>query len=136
MKNFLAILPALPLVTLSAIYLTGFPAQAIPASQGKCADTAISTTTANGAQAIPGMNVSVNNATGSTVRYVVNISADAGIDPNAELRVSYSINGSPPQENVFGPANFINNAQFTKLDILWLLSLLAQVRILFNLTGA
>jgi hypothetical protein len=41
-------------------------------------------------------------------RAVVGVSANAGVDIDAELRLAYSVDGGPVQENVFGPANLAN----------------------------
>ena len=43
---------------------------------------------------------------------IVQLSADTGVDPGAEVRVAYSVDGGPPQEGVFGPANLANHQEF------------------------
>ncbi len=53
----------------------------------------------------------MNNGT-SARQAIVQVSADMGVDPDAEVRLAYAIDGGRPQEGVFGPANFANNQQF------------------------
>jgi hypothetical protein len=76
-----------------------------------CAFDTASTAAPNPAQAIPGLAVTVNNGTRARNALVV-VSANAGIDVDAEIRLAYSIDGGPPQENVFGPANLANHQQY------------------------
>jgi hypothetical protein len=42
----------------------------------------------------------------------VQITANAGVDEAAEIRLAYAIDGGAPQENVFGPANLANHQEF------------------------
>jgi hypothetical protein len=85
--------------------------QALPASQGSCAFNSIQTNSNAGAQDIPGLSVTVNN--GAQAREaIVQLSADTGVETNAEVRVSYRVNGGAPQEDVFGPANLANHQEF------------------------
>jgi hypothetical protein len=102
-------------ISLMALNLyTGFlvaPANAIPAPQAACSGSVARTTVANGFQAIPGLTVTVDN--GNTARRaIVQVSADMGVDPDAEVRLAYVIDGGSPQEGVYGPANFANHQQF------------------------
>lgn len=114
MKKFIATLSALPLITVSATYLMGLPAQALPSSQGRCSGADFSITAANGFQPIPGLGVSVNNTTGTTKSYVVRFVADTFVENQAEVRIAYAIDGGPPQEGAFGPKNFANFQQFSE----------------------
>jgi hypothetical protein len=71
----------------------------------------LTTTSANPAQPIPGLTVTVSN--GNTARRaVVTLSANTGVDPNAEVRLTYSIDGAPPQENAYGPASLASHHQY------------------------
>jgi hypothetical protein len=85
--------------------------QALPSPQGRCAFDSIQTNSTTAPQDIPGLSVTVNN--GSVARNaIVQLSADTGVDTNAEVRVSYRIDGGPPREDVFGPANLANHQEF------------------------
>src|SRR5260370_4423717 len=79
--------------------------------RSSCAFDTASTAAPNPAQAIPGLAVTVNNGTRSRNALVV-VSANAGIDADAEIRLAYSIDGGPPPENVFGPANLANHQPY------------------------
>jgi hypothetical protein len=76
-----------------------------------CAGNAISYSAPNAAQPIPGLATTINNGS-SPRRAVVAISANLGVDIDAEVRVSYSVDGIVPQENVFGPANLANHQEY------------------------
>lgn len=76
-----------------------------------CASSAISTTSTAGAAAIPGLAVSVNGG-GATRQAIVEVSANLGIDVDAEVRLAYSVDGQPAQENAYGPANLANPQQY------------------------
>ena len=84
-------------------YALGSPVSAIPNPQENCAFNSLSITTADGTPAIPGLAVTVNNTTANTQRAIVQLSADLGVDDQAEVRVSYQVDGGAPQEDVFGP---------------------------------
>ena len=43
---------------------------------------------------------------------LVRLSADIGVDPGAEVRIAYSIDGGPPR--IFGPTNFANHQEFSE----------------------
>jgi hypothetical protein len=76
-----------------------------------CAGNAVSYSAPNAAQPIPGLTVAVNNG-GSSRRAVVTLSANLGVDVDAEVRVAYSVDGIAAQENVFGPANLANHQEY------------------------
>jgi hypothetical protein len=86
-------------------------AEAIPPPQARCAFGFIQTNSSNAAQPISGLSVTVNNGTAARTA-IVQLSADTGVDTNAEVRVSYSVDGGPPQEDTFGPANLANHQEF------------------------
>lgn len=94
-----------------AVAVTSGTAEAIPNPQESCAFNAVTVKTSQGAQPIPGTAVTINNGDQSR-KVVVEFSADMGVDPGAEVRLSYSIDGKPPQEDVYGPANIANHAEF------------------------
>jgi hypothetical protein len=101
-------------VATTAAYLFGAMArsvEAIPLPQSRCAFNSISTSSNNPPQAIPGSSVTVNNGSVGR-RALVQFSADTGVETGAEVRISYSIDGGPPREDTFGPANLANHQEF------------------------
>jgi hypothetical protein len=85
-------------------------AEAVPAAQRSCASNVIQTKASDGWTST-GLSATVRN--GSKPRHVIaQLASDAGIDPDAEIRVGYSIDGGPVQEHTYGPANFANNTQY------------------------
>jgi hypothetical protein len=76
-----------------------------------CAGNAVSNSAPNAAQPIPGLTVAVNNGSSSR-RAVLTLSANLGVDADAEVRVAYSVDGIAAQENVFGPANLANHQEY------------------------
>lgn len=96
---------------LAAAAATAQPAQALPAAQGRCATAFVTITTASGFVPMPGLSVSISNGA-SARNAVVRVSADIGVDPGAEVRIGYSIDGGAPVEGVFGPSNLANHQEF------------------------
>ena len=89
--------------------LTG-SAEAVPAAQRSCASSTIHTNVANGWTST-GLTATVSN--GSQPRQVIaQLASDAGVNPDAEIRIGYSIDGGAVQEHTYGPANFANNTQY------------------------
>lgn len=85
------------------------PAAAIPTSQRSCAFTVLNNVPTNGWQPVTSSAVTINN--GAAGRYVVvNFNADAGISPNAEIRLGYSVDGGAVQTP--GAQNFANYTQY------------------------
>lgn len=96
-------------------------AYAITATQRSCSvdgtggANVISTTAGGGIPAmgdfapIAGMSVKVNNGT-SARNVILQFSADAGVDVDAEIRLGYSIDGGPIK--FFGPQNLANHTQY------------------------
>src|SRR4051794_19763871 len=66
-------------------------AAAVPSAQSTCAFGFRSLTGADGWQPL-GLGVSVNNHTGPS-RVIAQLAADIGVDPLAEVRVGYSVDG-------------------------------------------
>ena len=58
-----------------------------------------------------GLATTVKNGDRSR-QVVAQLSSDAGVDPNAEIRVGYSVDGGTIREGVYGPANFANHTDF------------------------
>jgi hypothetical protein len=89
--------------------LVGSSAQAIPVPQQSCAQGTLSNSAANGWQPVPGAVVSVNNGAVGR-RVVVNFNADAGVDPDAEIRLGYRVDAGAVQTP--GAQNFANHTQY------------------------
>lgn len=104
-------LAAVGLMTGTVGFLAAPGAEAVPVPQQRCAFNQVTITSFDAAAAIPGLSLTVNN--GSVARRaIVQLSADVGVEPNAEVRVSYSVDGGPQQEDTFGPANLANHQEF------------------------
>lgn len=98
------------LVGAGAIISAG--AKAIPNNQENCVigfANAPTSTAPEGFKPIAGSAVSINNGT-TNRRVVVQFSADACVDSNAEIRLAYSVDNGPPTN--FGPTNFANHQEF------------------------
>src|SRR5215831_2318286 len=90
---------------------TGTTGPASVVAAAACAGNAISFSAPNAAQAIPGLAVTFDNGSvGRTA--LIDVSANLGVDVDAEVRVAYSIDGGPAQENAIGPANFANTQEY------------------------
>jgi len=91
--------------------LSSPPASSLVVAAAACASGVITYSAPGGATPIPGLAVTVDN--GSVARQaLVNVSANLGVDANAEVRVAYSVDGGPAQENAYGPANLANYQQY------------------------
>ena len=79
-------------------------AQAVPANQARCAFDTQTITASASAVPVPGLGLTakIGSADSTTV---VQLSANMHVDPAAEVRISYSIDGGSALENRFGPAN-------------------------------
>jgi hypothetical protein len=76
-----------------------------------CAGGGISTTSPAVAGAIPNLSVTLNN--GAVARTaVVTVSANVGVDPNAQVLVAFSVDGGPAQENQYGPADLAAHQEY------------------------
>lgn len=90
--------------------VTAPSAEAIPAAQETCAFGTKTVTAADGWKPL-GLKVTINN--GSVSRKVVTqLSADMGVDPLAEIRVGYSVDGGPIREKYYGPGNLANHTDY------------------------
>lgn len=87
------------------------PARPIPYMASVCAGAPASTTASGRAEPIPGLALRIDDR-GVAGRALLALSADLGVDPDAEIRLDYSVDGGPAQENAFGPANLADHQQF------------------------
>jgi hypothetical protein len=76
-----------------------------------CAGGTVSTTASGAGQPMPGLSVTVNNGSAARTALIA-VSANMGVDTDAETRVAYSVDGAPAQENAFGPANLANHQEY------------------------
>src|SRR5689334_7243675 len=99
----------LVIVALAAIGLMPLNATlvyAIPSSQAKCSFSSQSSISPEGFKQLSTLATTVNNGT-SARRIIVHLAADICVDPGAEVRIGYSIDGGAP--GIFGPTNFANH---------------------------
>lgn len=76
-----------------------------------CASGQATTASSSGFTPIPGLAVTVDNGdTAGTA--LLALSGDMGVDPDAEVRVAYSVDGGPARENAFGPSDLADHQQF------------------------
>jgi hypothetical protein len=95
----------------------------IPVKQEGCAAPFLSLTGGTGPYHTLGVTVRVND--GFTSRYVVAFaSMDADVSVNAEMRLSWSVDGHAVRDYAFGPGNIAENQQFwgtrTVMDVIHL----------------
>ena len=91
--------------------LTAGPAGAIGTAQYACSGVGVTITPANGYVPV-GPAVHVYTGTASATAVELTASADANVTPNAEMRLSWSIDGHPARDFRYGPGNFAENQQF------------------------
>jgi hypothetical protein len=86
----------------------GTPAMVVATA---CAGNAISFSAPNAALPIPNLAVTFDNGpVGRTA--LVDLSANLGVDVDAQVVVAYSVDGGLAQENAFGPADFANVQEY------------------------
>jgi hypothetical protein len=90
---------------------TAGAAHAIPANQAECSRTSQTITASTGFFPLSDLAVTVDNRSAPRTA-IVHLSADVSVDPVAEARVAYSVDGSGPTS--FGPANFANHQEFAE----------------------
>ena len=98
-------------------------AYAIPGSQKACGSPHLTLSGGTGPYHSMGLSVTVND--GTTGRNVVVFtSLDGNVSPNAEMRLSWSVDGGPVSDYAFGPGNIAENQQFdgtrTVMDVIHL----------------
>jgi hypothetical protein len=111
LRLILVVAVGMAIVWVAGLVVQSHSAQAIPPAQGKCAFDTIQTNSTNLPQNISSLSVTVNNGTAARTA-IVQFSADTGVDDNAEVRISYRVDGGQPQEDTFGPANLANHQEF------------------------
>ena len=57
---------------------------------------------------MPALALSIGANSGNAV---IRVSASIGVDPGAEVRIGYKVDGGSPVEGVFGPANLANHQE-------------------------
>jgi hypothetical protein len=93
----------------------------IPVRQQACAAPFLSLTGGTGPYHTMGVSLRVNN--GPFSRYIVGfVSMDADVTFNAEMRLSWSIDGHAVSDYTYGPGNIAENQQFwgtrTVMDVI------------------
>jgi len=102
-------LAVVTLVTVGFIPLDASLAYAIPSAQARCSFSGQSSISPEGFKQLSTLAATVSNGT-SARRIIVHLAADICVDPGAEVRISYSVDGGAPA--VFGPTNFANHQEF------------------------
>lgn len=85
-------------------------AEAIPSAQETCKFGTKSIIASDGWQPL-GLGVTINNGTLSR-KVVTQLSSDMGVDPLAEIRVGYRVDGGPIREKYYGPGNLANHTDY------------------------
>ncbi|MCK2219574.1 hypothetical protein MF672_038140 [Actinomadura sp. ATCC 31491] len=94
---------------LAAAVTLAQPAAALPAAQAGCNLGSFGFDSSLGWLALTApRTITVSSA--QTIR--ADVSADAGVDAGAELRLGWSVNNAAVSEGGFGPANFANHQEF------------------------
>lgn len=91
--------------------LSASPAGAIIGSQYVCSGPFLSLTPASGYVPV-GPAVHINDGTAVSSNVELTVSADADVSNNAEMRLSWSIDGGTPTDYHYGPGNIAENQQF------------------------
>jgi hypothetical protein len=101
--------------------LASSAASAIPAPQKACASPGLTLTGGTGPYHSMGVSVTVNDGTSSR-NIVAFTSLDGNVSPNAEMRLSWSVDGGAVSDYAFGPGNIAENQQFdgtrTVMDVI------------------
>jgi hypothetical protein len=84
-------------------------AQAVPANQAKCSTTFQPIVASTNFFLFSDLSVTVDNGRVPRIA-IVHLSADISVDPAAEARIAYSVDGGSPAS--FGPANLANHQEF------------------------
>ena len=96
-------------------------ASAIPTPQQACASPGLTLSGGTGPYHSMGVSVTIND--GTTSRNIVAFtSLDGNVSPNAEMRLSWSVDGGAVSDYTFGPGNIAENQQFdgtrTVMDVI------------------
>jgi hypothetical protein len=96
-------------------------ASAIPAPQKACGSPGLTLSGGTGPYHSMGLSVTVNDGTNSR-NIVAFTSLDGNVTPNAEMRLSWSVDGGAVGDYTFGPGNIAENQQFdgtrTVMDVI------------------
>jgi hypothetical protein len=96
-------------------------ASAIPAPQKACGAPFLTLSGGTGPYHSTGLSVTVNDGTSSR-NIVAFASLDGNVSPNAEMRLSWSVDGGAVSDYAFGPGNIAENQQFdgtrTVMDVI------------------
>ena len=87
------------------------PAFAIAPHQYACGTPFLSITASRGYVAIPGAKVTVSGEP-DPQGVVVMLSVDAGVQLNAEMRSTFTVDGAAPHDYTYGPGNIAENQQY------------------------
>ena len=105
----------------TASVLAPSAASAIPTPQKACGSPGLTLSGGTGPYHSMGLSVTVNDGTSSR-NIVAFTSLDGNVSPNAEMRLSWSVDGGAVSDYTFGPGNIAENQQFdgtrTVMDVI------------------
>lgn len=112
---------AVALALASVSVLAPSAASAIPTPQKACGSPELTLSGGTGPYHSMGLSVTIND--GSSRRNIVAFtSLDGNVSPNAEMRLSWSVDGGAVSDYTFGPGNIAENQQFdgtrTVMDVI------------------
>jgi hypothetical protein len=97
----------------TASVLTPSAASAIPAPQKACGSPGLTLSGGTGPYHSMGLSVTVNDGTSSR-NIIAFTSLDGNVSPNAEMRLSWSVDGGAVTDYTFGSGNIAENQQFDR----------------------
>jgi hypothetical protein len=96
-------------------------ASAIPTPQKACGSPFLTLSGGTGPYHSMGLSVTINDGTSSR-NIVAFTSLDGNVPPNAEMRLSWSVDGGAVTDYTYGPGNIAENQQFdgtrTVMDVI------------------
>src|SRR5260370_24217453 len=96
-------------------------ASAIPTPQKACGAPGLTLSGGTGPYHSMGLSVTINDGTSSR-NIVAFTSLDGNVSPNAEMRLSWSVDGGAVTDYTYGPGNIAENQQFdgtrTAMDVI------------------
>jgi hypothetical protein len=105
----------------TASVLAPSAASAIPTPQKACGSPGLTLSGGTGPYHSMGLAVTINDGTSSR-NIVAFTSLDGNVSPNAEMRLSWSVDGGAVSDYTFGPGNIAENQQFdgtrTVMDVI------------------
>lgn len=112
---------AVALAVAAVSVLAPSAASAIPTPQKACGSPGLTLSGGTGPYHSMGLSVTINDGT-STRNIVAFTSLDGNVSPNAEMRLSWSVDGGAVSDYAFGPGNIAENQQFdgtrTVMDVI------------------